>query len=102
MSTTETSLAPVRKSNVMHRWVMYAFVGGSAGCVVALLVLFGAAAGYGTALGFSLSACAVYACTLTALLSQPVGVIGMLIGATVGAVSGGVTHYVHHHLPRPV
>jgi hypothetical protein len=79
----------------------YVFIGGAAGLVTGIAVLFVVAMFYGDAVGLSPGACMLFACSATMLLSQPAGVAGMLSGATVGAVASAVVYYVHHHLPRP-
>jgi hypothetical protein len=84
-----------------RRIAKFVFLGGVAGLVVGVGVLFVVAVLYGEAIGLTPGACALFACSATMLLSQPAGVAGMLTGAIVGLAAGAVVYYVHHHVPRP-
>ncbi len=86
---------------LMRRLLKFVFWGGAAGFAAGVGVLLVLAVSYGTAIGLSPGACALFACSITVLLSQPAGIAGMATGAAVGAVAGGIVYYVHHHLPRP-
>jgi hypothetical protein len=44
----------------------------------------------------SAGSCIVYGCVLTLLLSQAVGLPGMLAGGVVGALTGSVVGWAHH------
>jgi hypothetical protein len=82
--------------------VNYAFVGGIAGFIVGIAMLFLLSIFYSEGMGLPPGACTELACATTLLLSQPAGLSGMIVGATVGLVAGGVVYYVHHHAPRYV
>ena len=74
----------------------YVLVGAAMGLVIAIVALLAVSAMYGDAIGLSVGSCAAFACTLTVLLSQPVGLAGMIAGALVGtAVAAIVSHRRH-------
>jgi hypothetical protein len=100
MAETTVSV-PNRSPMLVRRLVTFVFWGCAAGLVAGVGMLFVLAVAYGEAIGLSPGACALFACSVTVLLSQPAGVAGMASGAAVGAVAGGIVYYVHHHLPRP-
>lgn len=71
------------------RPVRYMFWGALAGFVASIVATFVLALIYGNAQGMAAGSCVAYGCVLTLLLSQPVGISGMLAGAGVGALAGG-------------
>jgi hypothetical protein len=78
----------------------YALFGGFAGLALGMGALIVTAILYGNGIGLSPQDCAVFACTMTMFLSQPVGIGGLVAGTAVGLMSGGVVYYAHHHGPR--
>ena len=75
-----------------HRYarpVRYMFWGGLAGMIAAIVLTFVLALFDGNAQGMGVGSCVAYGCVLTLLLSQAVGVTGMLTGAGLGALAGG-------------
>jgi hypothetical protein len=70
--------------------------GGLAGLIVGLIVTFVLALLDARAQGMSAGSCIVYGCVLTLLLSQAVGLPGMLAGGVVGALTGSVVGWAHH------
>jgi hypothetical protein len=86
----------MRPMNTAFRWATYILAGGAAGLAIGVVALFVAATLYGEALGFSAGACAIFGCLITLLLSEPVGVAGMIVGAAVGGVAGAVVFHAHH------
>jgi hypothetical protein len=100
MREMSASRVPYRFTDSLTQVAKYVLFGGAGGLVVALGVMFVLAFLYGESIGLSLGGCSLYAGTITMLLSQPAGVIGMIIGATTGALVCAGAYYVHHHLPR--
>jgi hypothetical protein len=94
--TDEKSTGPVRSGggDSTMRWVKYVFIGAAGGLVVGLAALLVVSLVYGEIIGLSPVDCAVFGCTLTMLLSQPVGAAGMVAGGVVGAVAGAILHYL--------
>jgi hypothetical protein len=82
------------------RRATHVVVGGIVGLAVGVAALFVLVTLYGQAIGLAPANCAVLSCVLTLLLSQPVGILGMVAGATVGAVTGGVVHHKRYAEPR--
>ena len=82
------------------RLAKYALFGGFGGLAVGMGALILAAVVYGNGIGLSPQDCAVFACTMTMLLSQPVGIGGLVAGTAVGLLSGGAVYYARHHGPR--
>lgn len=74
----------------------YMLAGGLAGLVVGLFVTFVLALLDARAQGMSAGSCIVYGCVLTLLMSQAVGLPGMLAGGAVGALTGTVVGWAHH------
>lgn len=74
----------------------YMLAGGLAGLIVGLIVTFVLALLDARAQGMSAGSCIVYGCVLTLLLSQAVGLPGMLAGGVVGALTGSVVGWAHH------
>lgn len=74
----------------------YMLAGGLAGLVIGLAVTFVLALLDARAQGMSAGSCIVYGCVLTLLLSQAVGLPGMLAGGAVGALTGTVVGWAHH------
>ena len=74
----------------------YMLAGGLAGLVTGLVVTFVLAALDARARGMTTGSCIVYGCVLTLLLSQAVGVPGMLAGGVVGALAGTVVGLARH------
>ena len=78
----------------------YMLAGGLAGLVIGLAVTFVLALLDARAQGMSAGSCIVYGCVLTLLLSQAIGLPGMLAGGAVGALTGSLVGLVHHHRSR--
>lgn len=74
----------------------YILFGGLAGFLVALAALFVVAVSIGQAAGLSVGGCAAFGCTLTVLLSQPIGLAGIVVGLAIGAAVGRVVHRKRH------
>ena len=74
----------------------YMLAGGLAGLVVGLVVTFVLALLDARAQGMSAGSCIVYGCVLTLLMSQAVGLPGMVAGGAVGALTGTVVGWAHH------
>ena len=60
------------------------------GCVVGVGILFILTMLYGKAMGLAPVDCLLASCTLTLLLSQPMGIAGMTAGAIIGALTGAM------------
>ena len=73
----------------LSRSIRHVFWGAVLGLAAGLAVAFALALFDGYTQGMSPLACLAYGCTLTALLSHPAGLGGMLLGATLGAFTGG-------------
>ncbi len=100
MSDNRPVSAPSGNDLSLSRLAKYVLFGGVGGLLIGVGVLFVVAVLYGTAIGLSPGACAVFACSITMLLSQPAGFAGMVAGAAVGAVAGGIVYHAHHHSQR--
>jgi CHASE2 domain-containing sensor protein len=94
MSNRDLVPAPAKTS--VTEWVAYLFIGGAAGFVLGIATVFPLVFFIGSSIGLSSSSCTVFACMASVLLSQPAGIIGMVVGATVGVVAGGVVHYTRY------
>ena len=81
--------------NKAPRWARNVFWGGVIGLAVGLATVFVLAVVYGEAIGLAPGACALFACDMTLLLSQPAGLGGVVAGAVAGAVVGGLAHVLH-------
>jgi hypothetical protein len=77
-------------------WITYLFIGGAAGLVLGIATLFSLVFFVGSSIGLSSGACTMFACMATVLLSQPAGIVGMVVGATVGVAAGAVVHYLRY------
>jgi hypothetical protein len=91
---------PARASLLMRKLAQYVVVGGAAGFAIAVGVLFLIGVLYGESIGLSPGACALFACSITMLLSQPAGIGGMVSGAVVGLIAGAIVYHAHHHARR--
>jgi hypothetical protein len=78
------------------RWARYAISGGIAGLLSAIAVLFIITIYYGETLGMGAERCLIFGCAMTTLLSQPAGLIGIVVGIIIGVLSG----YLGHHVTR--
>ena len=77
----------------MPRWARFAFAGGAAGLVSALVVLFVITVHYGATLGMGAEGCLIFGCAMTTMLSAPAGVTGIVAGIIVGAICGLIGHH---------
>jgi hypothetical protein len=96
MSAKTLQTRPAGSQGEVLRWARYVFFGGFAGLVIGIAVLFAVSLAYGALIGLPAGDCAALGCTMTAMLSQPAGVGGMLAGAVVGFIAGAVVHHAHH------
>jgi hypothetical protein len=94
------SVAPFTTKSI-PKFAKFVFFGGAAGLLLGVVVLFLVSLTFGEAIGLAPGACVAFGCFATLLLSQAVGLAGMIVGAAAGAVAGGVVYYVHHHVRRP-
>ena len=97
MTTTRSVPAPA--GMVPSRPVRYMLWGGLAGTIAAWLAMFVMALLDGQMHGLSTGSCVVYGCVVTLLLSQPVGLGGMLAGASMGALAGCTVHAMLERRP---
>lgn len=76
-------------------WATYIFKGGIVGLIVSLSILLLSTLVNGYLNDMTIGSCLAYSCTLTALLSQPIGLIGLLIGSSVGCLISYVVYIIH-------
>ena len=76
-------------------WARYAFWGAVIGVLAGLASLFAVSTWYGAATGLAPVNCAIFGSITTVLLSQPVGLAGLLAGAACGGLCATVAHFVH-------
>ena len=74
-------------------------IGGFAGLLVGVGILFILTMLYGKSMGLAPVDCLLASCTLTLLLSQPMGIAGMTAGAIIGALTGAMVHHNRHSRP---
>ena len=72
----------------------YVFAGAVAGVLASLAALLAASTAYAATTGLTPVGCAVFGTTMTVLLSQPVGLAGLVAGAAVGGICALVTRHV--------
>ena len=73
----------------------YVFAGAVSGVFAGLAALLAASTAYAATAGFTPVGCAVFGTTMTVLLSQPVGLAGLLAGAACGGMCALVAHHVN-------
>ncbi len=100
MTNTSRNSNPPSASFVTVRRAKNVLIGGFAGLVVGVGILFILTMLYGKATGLAPIDCLLASCTLTLLLSQPMGVAGMTAGAIIGAMTGAMVHHNRHLRPR--
>ena len=83
-----------KRTSSMPRWARYAYWGGFAGLFSAIAVLFIFSVFYGETLGMGTESCLAFGCAATTLLSQPAGLIGLVVGIIAGSICGVVGHHV--------
>ncbi len=81
------------ESSEMTMRARYVLVGAVVGLLTAVGILFAVSLLHGQSIGLSAANCLVASCVMTLLLSQPVGLSGIVVGATAGSVLG----YAFHH-----
>ncbi len=96
MSEQRPASVPAGSMKAAPGWERYILLGGLAGFLVALAALFVVAVSIGQAAGLSVAGCAAFGCTLTVLLSQPIGLAGIVVGVVVGAAIGRFVHRKRH------
>ncbi|MBL0141861.1 MAG: hypothetical protein IPP91_07260 [Betaproteobacteria bacterium] len=99
MSEIRLDSVPEGSAKSVPHWVNHVFWGSVAGLAIGLITVFLLTTFHGGAMGLSPSACVALGCTMTLLLSQPAGIVGMIAGAAIGAVVGGAAHRIRHQ-PR--
>lgn len=80
-------------ASTVPRWARYVFWGAIVGLASALSSLFVVTFYYGETIGLVTKSCAILGCAMTAMLSQPAGLLGLLVGAACGALCGVVVHF---------
>ena len=91
-SNTETN----NNGNGLSRLAHFLYLGAGIGLASSIAMLFVIVFFYGQHMGLSAGECTVLSCVMTILLSQPAGVVGILVGAAVGAFCGFVGHRLHN------
>lgn len=81
------------ESTAMPRWARYVFLGGVIGLISSLVTLFVITIYFGDKIGLESVSCFVLGCAMTAMLSQPAGLIGILAGAGCGALVAAIVHH---------
>ena len=74
-------------------WVYW---GAVTGLVVGLVTLFTASTAYGVMTGLGAADCVALGSVMTVLLSQPIGLAGLLAGALCGGMCALIAHHAHH------
>jgi hypothetical protein len=70
----------------------YVYWGAAVGILASLATLFVIVYFYGQSIGLGAAGCALLSCTMTLLLSQPAGIVGIIAGGLVGAFCGFIAH----------
>ena len=73
----------------------YVFTGAVSGVLAGLAALLAASTAYAATTGLAVVDCAVFGTTMTVLLSQPVGLAGLLAGAACGGLFAVVARHVN-------
>ena len=74
----------------------YVFWGSVIGLVAGLATLFAVSTYYGAMTGLEAANCVALGSVMTVLLSQPVGLGGLLVGGACGGLCAGIAHWIHH------
>jgi hypothetical protein len=74
----------------------YVFWGSVIGLFAGLATLFAVSTYYGALTGMDPANCVALGSVMTVMLSQPVGLGGLLVGAGVGGLFAGLARVVHH------
>ena len=78
-----------------HKTERYVFTGAVSGLLAGLAAMLAASTAYAATMGLPAAECAVFGTTMTVLLSQPVGLAGLLAGAACGGLFAVVARHVH-------
>lgn len=78
--------------NGAARQAHYIYLGAAIGILASLATLFVIVYFYGQSIGLGAAGCALLSCTMTLLLSQPAGIVGIIVGALIGALCGFIGH----------
>ena len=96
MTNSESNAGSDYSDNNVSRLSRYVYWGAAVGVIGSLTMLFVVVFFYGQSLGLSAGECTLLGCVTTILLSQPVGIIGILAGGAVGMLCGVVGYWRRH------
>jgi hypothetical protein len=83
---------PTATSKTAH----YVFWGSVIGLFAGLATLFAVSTYYGALTGLEAANCVALGSVMTVMLSQPVGLGGLVVGAACGGLCAAVARAVHH------
>lgn len=95
MTNSESNAGPNNNGNGLSRLAHFLYWGAGIGLVSSIAMLFVVIFFYGQYMGLSAGDCTVLSCAMTILLSQPAGIVGILVGAGIGAICGFIGHRIH-------
>ncbi len=95
MKTISHHRSGIDPPSTVPQKVHFVYWGAVIGLFAGLATLFTVSTAYGAASGLAPANCAALGGVTTLLLSQPIGLAGILVGAACGALWALVAHRVH-------
>ena len=95
MKTISQHRSGIDPPRAVSERVRFVFWGAVIGLLAGLASLFAVSAVYGAMSGLEPANCAAFASVTTLLLSQPIGLAGILVGAACGGTCALVAHHAH-------
>ena len=95
MRTFSKNWSGIDPPSAVPQSVHYVFWGAVIGVIGGLVALLTTATYFGAISGLTAAECAAFGSLMTVMLSQPAGLVGLLVGAACGGTVAIFAHFLH-------